>query len=325
MNIFTTITPGIYWLLVILWAFIFLFYLNKLIRTKNIDQLIKLLLIILAIDAFRTLFESTFFGLWYTSLAGLLPIYINDFLTQPQIVFVPKIFNLFASVLILFFLIRKWIPAEMARNLKMNQVILVKTEKLNLINKELLENKQILDEAQSMANIGHWELNFETQKMFLSDEVVRILGYNKKGYKSDYNSFLEIIHPADRKLVKDKFSEAIEHKKSISIVSRIVFKSGKIKTVEIKTKPHYNEINKTYSLVGMLWDVTKQKRNEQEFLDYKEMLENNIQKRTIELENKNIELQNKNSKLEEYNQLFADREIRIKELKDRVIKLESEL
>ena len=325
MNIFTTITPGIYWLLVVLWAFIFLFYLNKLIRTKNIDQLIKLLLIILAIDAFRTLFESTFFGLWYTSLAGLLPIYINDFLTQPQIVFVPKIFNLFASVLILFFLIRKWIPAEMARNLKMNQVILVKTEKLNLINKELLENRRILDEAQSMANIGHWELNPETQKMFFSDEVIRILGYNKKEYKSDYNFFLEIIHPSDRKLVEDKFSEAIEYKESISVVPRIVLTNGKIKTVEIKTKPYYNEINKTFSLVGMLWDVTKQKRNEQEFLDYKEMLENNIQKRTIELENKNIELQNKNTQLEEYNQLFTDREIRIKELKDKVKELENKL
>jgi PAS domain-containing protein len=324
MDIFTTITPGIYWLLVISWAFIFIFYLNKLIRTKNMDQLIRLLLIILAIDAFRTLFESSFFGLWYTSLAGLIPIYINDFLTQPQIVFVPKLINLVVSMLILFFLIKKWIPAEISRNLKMKQVIILKTEELELLNKELIENKQILNEAQSMANIGHWELNLETQKIVYSDEVNRILGFNKQEFNVDYNSFLELIHIDDQNLVKDKFKEATKHSKSIGVVSRIVLANGNIRTVEIKIKIRYNAINKTNCLVGMLWDITKQKRNEQEFQDYKEMLENNIQKRTTELENKNIELQNINNQLEKYNQLFVDREFRINELKEKIKQLEND-
>ena len=53
------------------------------------------------------------------------------------------------------------------------------------------------------------------------------------------------------------------------------------------------------------------------------MLENNIQKRTIELENKNIELQNKNTQLEEYNELFVDREFRINELKEKIKRLEN--
>ena len=58
-------------------------------------------------------------------------------------------------------------------------------------------------------------------------------------------------------------------------------------------------------------------------MDYKETLENNIQKRTIELENKNIELQNKNTQLEEYNELFVDREFRINELKEKIKRLEN--
>jgi hypothetical protein len=72
------------------------------------------LLIILAIDAFRTLFESIYFGAWYTSLVGFIPRSIHDFLVHPENVFVPKILNLFAAFLIIFIVLRRWIPEEEA-------------------------------------------------------------------------------------------------------------------------------------------------------------------------------------------------------------------
>lgn len=323
MDKFTTITPVIYWLLIIMWGFIFIFYLNRLIRTKNMDQLIRLLLIILAIDSFRTWFESAFFGLWYTSLAGLLPAYVNDFLTQPKIVFIPKIINLLTSLLIVFFLIKKWFPAEISRNLKMKQLIASKTNKLEIINKELLENKQLLDQAQSMANIGHWELNIETRKFYYSNEANRILGKDSNKNNVIFNSFIALIHDDDKQLVEGKFSEVIEHKKSISIVFRIILEDSNVKTVEMNIKPRFNTLNEVNSLVGMLWDITNQKKNEQEFQDYKEMLENKIQKRTIELEEKNKELIEKNKELEKFNTIFIDREFRVKELKDQIKKHEN--
>lgn len=61
----------------------------------------------LAIDAFRTLFESSYFVLWFSSLARIIPIQIYDILLNSQIVFFPKMVNLIASGILLFILIRK--------------------------------------------------------------------------------------------------------------------------------------------------------------------------------------------------------------------------
>ncbi len=90
MEQFTYITPFIYLLLIISWAYILFFYVKKIYVNSVHDKLLKTLLFILAIDALRTLFESSYFGLWYTSLAGIIPIEYYNFLAQPQVVFFQK-------------------------------------------------------------------------------------------------------------------------------------------------------------------------------------------------------------------------------------------
>ncbi|QEN03666.1 PAS domain S-box protein [Thiospirochaeta perfilievii] len=118
-SLFRYLTPLVYWMLILLWLFIFSFYIRRIKRKKYSDTLLRTLFIILSIDSLRTLLESTYFGFWYTSLSGLLPIYIFDFLSQPQIVFFPKILNLVVSLLIIFILLKKWIPMEDKRLKKM--------------------------------------------------------------------------------------------------------------------------------------------------------------------------------------------------------------
>ncbi len=67
---------------------------------------------ILAIDAFRTLFESVYFGAWYTSVVGFFPKYVHDFLVRPECVFVPKFLNVVAAILVIFIVLRHWLPKE---------------------------------------------------------------------------------------------------------------------------------------------------------------------------------------------------------------------
>lgn len=106
-DFFNYLTPIIYWALILVWAYIFVFYFKKTRALGSSDKLLRLLLIILALDAFRSLFESLYFGAWYTSLSGLIPIEVFNYLAQPQNVFFPKIINLITALVILLILIRK--------------------------------------------------------------------------------------------------------------------------------------------------------------------------------------------------------------------------
>lgn len=71
-------------------------------------------------------------------------------------------------------------------------------------------------------------------------------------------------------------------------------------------------------------DVDKRQQTEKELRKIQNNLEKNIQKRTEEIRLKNDELLKRNHELEKYNNLFIDREFRIKELKEIIKKLENE-
>ncbi|WP_163337463.1 PAS domain-containing sensor histidine kinase [Desulfopila sp. IMCC35008] len=110
-EIFRLLTPITYWILIILWSFILYFYIKRMWGSKT-NQLFHVLVLVLAIDAFRTLFESFYFGLWYTSLSGLISIQIGEFLTQPEVVIIPKLINVIAAVIIIVLLLKRWLPME---------------------------------------------------------------------------------------------------------------------------------------------------------------------------------------------------------------------
>jgi diguanylate cyclase (GGDEF)-like protein/PAS domain S-box-containing protein len=76
------------------------------------DRTVTVLLTILSIDAFRTLFESIYFGFYFNSLYGFIPQAFLDVLGQPHFVIVPKIVNVGAGIIVLLILIRSWIPAK---------------------------------------------------------------------------------------------------------------------------------------------------------------------------------------------------------------------
>ncbi|ABV37821.1 signal transduction protein containing a membrane domain an EAL and a GGDEF domain-like protein [Shewanella sediminis HAW-EB3] len=115
MDIFKLITPISYWVLATLWVVIIGVYLLKLrqLRAEGaVSRTVTVLLIILAIDAFRTIVESVYFGLYFNSLYGLIPKSIADLLSQPALLIIPKLINIFAGVLVILLLIKRWVPRD---------------------------------------------------------------------------------------------------------------------------------------------------------------------------------------------------------------------
>lgn len=262
MNFFTLLTPVTYWVLIILWSFILLFYIKRLRDESLKGQLISVLLLILAIDAFRTLFESVYFGAWYTALAGFLPKSIHTFLIRPEMVFIPKVLNVIAAGIVIILLLFKWLPREEKEKGRLRQLIQKKTEALNRSNQLLSQNITILNEAQKIAHIGHFDYDIAREKLYWSSEVYQIFNKDEERFSPTFNGYYSLVHHGDAVFAKEEYSRSINNRTGFDFEVRIVLDDGTIKYIQNKGENEYDQTGKPIRTVGMILDVTDRKNAE---------------------------------------------------------------
>ena len=132
---------------------------------KSAGETVSILLIILAIDAFRTLFESAYFGLYFNSMFGILPKNIYNTLSQPALLIIPKVINVFAGLLVLFLLIRHWMPKEMAERQRVESALRESEE----------QHRSILYTAMD----GFWRVDMQGRLLEVNTSYCRMSGYSE--------------------------------------------------------------------------------------------------------------------------------------------------
>lgn len=118
----------IYWAIVALWltvlATIVFFY----SRNPRAFGATRLLLAVLAIDAFRNIFENGYFGLYFGSLYGLLSPHWASVMGRPVLLVLPKVLNVIAGSTVLILLLWRWLPlAVKERGLAVQRAIDLET------------------------------------------------------------------------------------------------------------------------------------------------------------------------------------------------------
>lgn len=147
MNIFDYLTPAVYAALMLLWGFILLFCSQRLWKHRFENRLVTILLIVLAMDALRTFIESTYFGIWFSARARLLPESWYDYLSQAHMVFMPKLLNLVVVGLIILVILYRWLPQEerelqrqQQRTSELEAQVHKRTQELRLANEALAQD-----------------------------------------------------------------------------------------------------------------------------------------------------------------------------------------
>jgi len=150
---------------------------------------------------------------------------------------------------------------------------------------ELQKNERRLKKSEEIAHIGSWELDLITDKLSWSDEVYRIFGLTPQQFTATYEAFLEAIHPDDRRAVNATYSKSLcEGKDSYEIEHRVVRKStGEIRTVLEKCENIRDKAGKIVRSVGMVQDITENKKAERKLELINEQLEERVRKRTEEV------------------------------------------
>lgn len=219
---FRYITLITYGLIVVIWLYIFLFFVKKLYNKQ--DKLLSLLLVILIIDAFRTISEGIYFGLRHASQEGFIPINIYNTLTKTEYVFLPKFITLVTGVLVLIILLYRWFPTEIKQKLAIKHLIDKKNSALLKKNQELREAKERAEESDKLKteflnNMSH-EIRTPMNSIIgfsnLLDE--QNLTYEKRKYYSS--------------IIKDCSHQLLRTIDDILEISNLETKQGKLKKTQ---------------------------------------------------------------------------------------------
>ena len=118
-----------------------------------------------------------------------------------------------------------------------------------------------LETAQHIANIGSWESDLMTEKLWWSPETYNIFGISL-GEPIRREEFYQRVHPDDRATVREAVAQAIETKTDYNIQHRIVRKSdGTVRQVHQQAKVIQPD-RTSGCLLGSIRDVTEEKRGD---------------------------------------------------------------
>lgn len=199
LGFFQILTPITYWLLIILWAAILAIYLRRSMLSHWQGDPFGVLLIILAIYAFSSLFESVYFGAWHSSLLGLLPLSIKAALERPEMVFIPKAVNLLAAAVIFFLLVRRWLPREQeAWQSREGHLAELKAEveRRREVEKALKESEARFREMTDMLPVGVAELDLDFNFTYVNQVALDLFGYSREDIQTGLNA-RKVIHSDD--------------------------------------------------------------------------------------------------------------------------------
>ena len=128
------------------------------------------------------------------------------------------------------------------------------------------EKREILmNEAEQMALLGHWELDLTADKLYWSDEIYRIFGLVPQEFGATYQAFLDTVHPDDREFVNQAYTKSVEDRTGYDIVHRLLLKNGAVKYVHEKCKTEYDPGGKPLRSVGTVQDITERMRAKNSF------------------------------------------------------------
>lgn len=127
---------------------------------------------------------------------------------------------------------------------------------------KLRESEEKLKEAQQIAHVGYWEYDIIQNKNYWSEEVYKIFGLSEKELPITYEFFMNLVHPDDKALVQNIYTEILKYKTCFKLEFRIINKNKQIKYINERCQLYVDENNKPIRLMGIMWDITEIKQAE---------------------------------------------------------------
>jgi PAS domain S-box-containing protein len=113
--------------------------------------------------------------------------------------------------------------------------------------------------------LGIWDQDPESDTLWWSDETYRIFGLEPQSREMDFDSFLELVHPADRPRIIEQTELALDNPQHIYRCEyRIQRPGGSERTVFEEAVVRRDHMGEAQRITGIIQDITDRKRAEED-------------------------------------------------------------
>lgn len=147
-----------------------------------------------------------------------------------------------------------------------------------------------LQNAQRIGNVGNWDWDAATDKLFWSDQLYRLIGKAPGSMAPSSEAFLALVDAEDRDRVTERLKEVIRSGAQVTAEFRLIPIDGQARILFAVTEAMQNANGKIFRIAGTLRDVTQQRNYENALLAAKVVAERASMAKTNFLGNLSHEL-----------------------------------
>ena len=131
---------------------------------------------------------------------------------------------------------------------------------------QLRMSKQSLASAQSIAKLGHWEIDVDKGTFSASEELYRLYDYPNEEGSNNWGVIIDRCHPEDTPWVESEMKQALSEQRPAHLEHRIVHRDGSVRYLEIYVQVIQDDANSNRHILGLSMDITVRKESEKEIL-----------------------------------------------------------
>jgi len=172
------------------------------------------------------------------------------------------------------------IQSELFRKLILSHSEIARS--LEETNRQLVESKKLLSEAQQIAHIGRWDVDYRTNKSYWSDSLYDILQFDRSLPPSN-ELFMQRVHPEDMPHIAEITHRLLEAREAWTDRYRVAMPDGTTRWVHVRMHTDFDESSKPVHSYGTLQDITAMKEAEDELERYSKHLEEMVSDKVKEI------------------------------------------
>ncbi len=132
---------------------------------------------------------------------------------------------------------------------------------------ELRDRERQFADMQSLAGLGSWVWDIDTNAVVWSDELFRIYGLSPSRFGATVEAYLALVHPDDRERVNAQIEMVLRNGGSFGFVERIVRPDGSIRILRSRGRAIRDASGRTIRLAGSCLDITELRQAQEQALE----------------------------------------------------------